>query len=286
MTQEGDTINILKKVVVDAVIILLLTVCTLLSNLVWVPFERGFFCDDESLMYPYKSDTVTVPVLRIVGVCLPILAFLICEWNVLRKDTTVVRCYGVPIPTWVRGFYCVLASFAVGCCFTELAINTSKAVIGRPRPHFFSICQPSVNCSLSEWKGRYVLPTDYTCTGPDVDKIHDVRKSFLSGHSAFSAFTMFYLAMYLEKRIQFKGSCTLRHTLSFIAVLLSWFCALSRVSDYKHHWSDVLAGYTLGILLAVVMWNYGTELVQKEKKSIHCEPAAVSPPVTNMNGVH
>lgn len=34
---------------------------------------------------------------------------------------------------------------------------------------------------------------------------------------------------------------------------MAWFTALSRVSNYKHHWSDVLAGATLGTVVAVVM---------------------------------
>ena len=31
----------------------------------------------------------------------------------------------------------------------------------------------------------------------------------------------------------------------------AWYCALTRVSDYKHHPTDVLAGGVLGSLVAV-----------------------------------
>ena len=30
-----------------------------------------------------------------------------------------------------------------------------------------------------------------------------------------------------------------------------WYCALTRVSDYKHHATDVLAGAALGLALAL-----------------------------------
>lgn len=36
----------------------------------------------------------------------------------------------------------------------------------------------------------------------------------------------------------------------------AFYTGLTRVSDYKHHWQDVLAGLTLGTLLAGVMLNY------------------------------
>lgn len=36
------------------------------------PYEQGFFCGDESLSYPYKKDTVAVPLLVSVGLSLPI----------------------------------------------------------------------------------------------------------------------------------------------------------------------------------------------------------------------
>ena len=36
----------------------------------------------------------------------------------------------------------------------------------------------------------------------------------------------------------------------FVLVLLAVLCGLSRISDYKHHWSDVLAGLAIGVFIA------------------------------------
>ncbi|CAH2042653.1 unnamed protein product, partial [Iphiclides podalirius] len=180
---------VLRKIVVDGFIICALIFSIYATHYLWVPFHRGFFCGDESLMFPYRSDTVSTTTLRLVGLGLPILTFLICEWVVLRKEGTNRLCLNIPVPTWLRGFYCAATSFALGTCFVELTTNIAKTVIGRPRPHFLDLCQPSVDCSMPAWRGRYIQPDEYTCTGTNTEKFSDMYMSFLSGHSALSAYS-------------------------------------------------------------------------------------------------
>ena len=76
------------------------------------------------------------------------------------------------------------------------------------------------------------------------------RLSFPSGHASFSAYTMVYLALYLQARMTWSGSRLLRPFLQLSALMLTWYTGLSRVSDYKHHWSDVLAGFLIGTVAA------------------------------------
>jgi len=35
------------------------------------PFQRGFFCDDDSIKYPYKDNTVSWQAVGVVGLLLP-----------------------------------------------------------------------------------------------------------------------------------------------------------------------------------------------------------------------
>lgn len=44
-----------------------------------------------------------------------------------------------------------------------------------------------------------------------------------------------------------------RSLFQFFIIAMAVFCALSRVSNYKHHWSDVLAGTILGIVTATII---------------------------------
>jgi phosphatidate phosphatase len=48
------------------------------------------------------------------------------------------------------------------------------------------------------------------------------------------------------------GSKLLKHTLQFLAIAAAVFVAMTRISDYKHHWSDVLSGLIIGTIVACV----------------------------------
>lgn len=50
-----------------------------------------------------------------------------------------------------------------------------------------------------------------------------------------------------------------RPTLQFGLIAASIYVGLSRVSDYKHHWSDVLTGLIQGAVVAVLIVSNGLE---------------------------
>ncbi|XP_031370616.1 putative phosphatidate phosphatase isoform X2 [Apis dorsata] len=194
------------------------------------PYKRGFFCNDESLYHPFHDSTVTSAMLYVIGLLLPI---------------------------------CTIGIFGFGAATTVLLTDIAKYTIGRLRPHFMTLCEPNINCSLIENQHRYI--ENYSCN-QNISKslLKEIRLSFPSGHSSFSAYTMIYLAMYLQLRITWKGSKLLKHFLQLVCLLMAWFTALSRVSDYKHHWSDVLAGSTLGTITALVVVNFVADLFKDQ----------------------
>jgi len=59
--------------------------------------------------------------------------------------------------------------------------------------------------------------------------------------------------IYLQARFVWQGSKLLLHFLQYVCFMMAMGTALSRISDYKHHWSDVLVGSLQGALVAVLV---------------------------------
>lgn len=55
----------------------------------------------------------------------------------------------------------------------------------------------------------------------------------------------------MQSRMKAEWARLLRPTFQFFLIAASLYVGLSRVSDYKHHWSDVLTGFVQGAVVAV-----------------------------------
>ncbi|CAB0035165.1 unnamed protein product [Trichogramma brassicae] len=222
------------------------------------PYERGFFCNDESLAHPMVDSTVTSPMLYVIGLFLPICTMLAFEYHHAKglpeKKPLVVL--GKSIPYWMTMAYEKIGVFGFGAAVTVMTTDIAKYTIGRLRPHFLTICNPKINCSRPENQHRYI--TDYVCEADGVSPkvLKELRLSFPSGHSSFAAYTMIFLALYLQLRLTWPGSKLFRHFLQYICIMMAWYTAMTRVSNYKHHWSDVLAGLGIGTVIALIMAYY------------------------------
>lgn len=264
---------LLRKVIIDFVCLLIVGLAVLMFFLFGKPYKRGFFCNDESLMHPYHSSTVTSAMLYVTGLFLPICTMIAGEYLYRRKYSTESSkvLFGYTIPPWLWMAYIKVGTFGFGAATTVLVTDIAKYTIGRLRPHFLTLCVPDVNCSLPENQYRYIENFSCTAQGISSKLLKEMRLSFPSGHSSFSAYTMIYLAIYLQLRITWKGSKLLKHLLQLICISMAWFTAMSRVSNYKHHWSDVLAGSSIGTIVALVMVFCISDLFEERQSSCRME---------------
>jgi phosphatidate phosphatase len=240
------------------------------------PYQRGFYCDDESIRYPYKDSTVANINLYIFGIVIPIATILIVEGYrtfVFEPKYLGTKCVPThcvrdkPISPYATRLYYYIGYFCFGAALCQVLTDIGKYSIGRLRPHFISVCQPDwtiVNCTH---RGHdYVFPAH--CTG-DYAHIREARLSFPSGHSSFSFYSMFFSAFYVQAQLVWPMVSRLtKHVLQFIFVCIAFGTALSRISDYKHHWSDVLSGSILGIFSASVVGVHLLGLFRYPKQQV------------------
>ncbi|XP_051028233.1 phospholipid phosphatase 1-like [Acomys russatus] len=240
----------LPLVVLDVLCLLLVSMPTAVLNLGQIyPFQRGFFCSDNSVKYPYHNSTVRFVILTAVGLGLPISSMIVGEtlsvyFSTLRSNSFVNNHY-------VASIYKAVGTFLFGVVASQSLTDIAKYSVGRLRPHFLAICNPDwskINCS-----DGYI--ETYVCQG-SAAKVREGRLSFYSGHASFSMYCMLFTALYLQARMKAEWARLLRPTLQFGLVAFSIYVGLSRISDYKHHSSDVLVGLIQGAVVAVFVVVY------------------------------
>uniref|UniRef100_UPI00398E921C phospholipid phosphatase 3 isoform X2 n=1 Tax=Pristiophorus japonicus TaxID=55135 RepID=UPI00398E921C len=223
------------------------------------PYQRGFYCDDDSIKYSYKKSVIPNLLLLAVGTLLPIACIISGECYRIHymkeRSKSFIR------NPYVAALYRQVGCFIFGCAISQSFTDIAKVSVGRLRPHFLDICNPNfstINCSLG-----YIV--NFECRGNE-SKVQEARKSFFSGHASFSLYTMLYLAFYLQARFTWRGGRLLRPLLQFTLVMMAFYTGLSRVSDHKHHPTDVLAGFVQGALVAYFIAFYVSNLFKPKMK--------------------
>lgn len=148
-----------------------------------------------------------------------------------------------------KSWNCVLASAsglltAIGIC--EVCTHVAKYYVMRRRPNFYSLCG---------WDSAVAA-----CTAAP-KKILESQLSFPSGHSSMSWCGMTFVVLILVGKLRLSES---RHWerkrwILWLIVLVPWswagYVATSRIADYWHHASDVIAGILLGVLCAILSYH-------------------------------
>ena len=158
---------------------------------------------------------------------------------------------------YLLNVYCRLLVWFFGAISSELLTDISKVTAGRLRPHFISVCKPLVKGTIElDDYCKTALPyeyiTDYTCSG-EPKKQRDTRLSFLSGHSSYSAYSATFAVLYIHQALDVRKFGLLKPFIQVMIAAAAFYTGLTRVSDYKHHWQDVLAGLLLGTVVASFM---------------------------------
>ncbi|XP_060554224.1 putative phosphatidate phosphatase, partial [Ruditapes philippinarum] len=176
------------RVMVDIVIWFAVAVPVLLLFIQGKPYERGFFCEDQSLSLPYKPETLSTSSLLVAGVVVSFLVIILTEVLSCLNAKCHTRCL-----TRERLIYSIkcYAVFLTGFILQQAIEKVVKNRTGILRPNFFDVCKPR---PFGTGSGSISYITNYTCAGSDHKEIRESRLSFPSGHSSLAL----YIAVYFS----------------------------------------------------------------------------------------
>ncbi|XP_064843654.1 phospholipid phosphatase 3-like [Oncorhynchus masou masou] len=245
------------------------------------PYRRGFFCGDQSITYPYLEREAIPDALLIAG-GIVITGLTIALGECYRVRFREVQSRAFVLNPYVSCLYKELGSFLFGCCVGQSLTNMAKLSVGRLRPNFLSVCNVTY-ASLNCVPGSYVAQV--TCRQPKHNMVEEARKSFFSGHSSFAMYTMLYLAFYLQARLSWRGARLLRPLLQFLLVMIAVYTGLSRISDYRHHPTDVITGFMQGGLTAYWVAFYISSMFKNNRPELSPTSMSLESPLSSQQTV-
>ncbi|XP_075216269.1 phospholipid phosphatase 3-like isoform X2 [Lycorma delicatula] len=203
----------------------------------------GFYCDDPKINFKFTGETINAKTLLLVTSLLPLTVITCVEWCCHGPEGYAKR--GGGRWAWLTQSLRWYREYSSGFLIVFFLADVAKLLIGEPRPHFLDTCQPfqAINCSSG-----YI--STYTCTNKNLSswKVKDASRSFPSGHAAISFYTFTFMAWFLERRIIGVGRFIVAW-LQVTVLIWAFTCSLTRITDHRHHWWDVLAGCVLGIII-------------------------------------
>lgn len=217
-----------------------------------IPFKRGFFCNDQSIQYPYKKETYPTHSLVVIIFVVPAIIALIVEVKRLKSANFKAILRHVSV-------------FTFGLLTSFVLVEFLKFTAGIHRPNFLDYCKPILpdNSDCNDAKNHNKYIENYACTNEEA--YIESRVSFPSLHASISFYIMTYMAMYIHCRVTWNESLLFKYAVEFICILYATSISISRVSDYMHSSFDVIFGAFIGVVFAVWMVFCGTDFFKTER---------------------
>nr|XP_055038316.1 phospholipid phosphatase-related protein type 5 isoform X2 [Misgurnus anguillicaudatus] len=226
---------------------------------------QGFFCYETAYTKPYlgPEDRSAVPpaLLYALVTGVPILVISLTETVLFliqytskdldsREKTMVTGdcCYLNPL---VRSTFRFLGVYLFGLFTTDIFVNAGQVVTGNLAPYFLTVCKPNFTALGCQQALRYISHQE-ACTG-NQDDILRARKTFPSKEAALSVYAAVYLAMYITFTVKAKGTRLAKPVTCLGLVCLAFLTGINRVAEYRNHWSDVIAGFIIGVAIATFL---------------------------------
>ncbi|CAD5214249.1 unnamed protein product [Bursaphelenchus xylophilus] len=243
------------RYIIDAIIVLGISLGTDFLGRLIGPSEIGFYCNDRSIRYKYQEERLGNGFLAFYSL-IPnfILVFIVETYRILRIDgIEEFSKYEVGRSKAQRIFVRVATIYGyhtASIAAVGFICNTVKYPLGILRPHFLDICRPNIgydHCNTTE------LITDYHCTSGLTGQIREARLSFFSAHACLCIGSATFAVIYLQDRLY---GC-LYSDVILLLIQSAYFCsslavACTRILDHYHHPYDVIVGALVGIVVVTI----------------------------------
>lgn len=213
---------------------------------------RGFWCDDQSIRYPHLPMIMDYKILLLVCIFFPLILFRLLPASsssnnkvenadtndIIDKDSRLAQI----------GPHSVGWDYMFGFILNMVLTTYCKVIIARPRPNFYEICQPTVQCE--SYETRFI--SDFNCTTPH-HLARNSLQSFFSGHSSTGTYAGLFTALHVAAHWQIDYN--VKALVCSVLIGLGLFPGFTQYLNHWHHWSDVLVGQLVGLLLAVTAFQ-------------------------------
>lgn len=278
------------KIVTNKIILSFLVIILIVLNYNLDTYKSGFYCNDQTINMKYFSSTVANELLVFVSLLTTLVFVYISEVMIKTRDhNNRIMAYKprkgtsyqlklhnkstFVIDEYYGNIYISYGFFLIGNLLTQIVTLIGKKTIGRLRPNFLDVCKPAINpyeiCGELHKTGKtYLIPEiDFTCTANDKENIAESRLSFPSGHSSTAFYTAVFLIIYLNQAWKSRSCSVILHIVQVFVFASAAYVAMTRITDNKHHVTDVLAGASLGTIIA---FKTGYHLNEYYKKKETC----------------
>jgi len=261
------------------------------------PFKTGYFKNDQSVAYPYKPSTIPSMVVHVIGLVVPFSLIFFHHFlttkPILKSSKSRFGFLIKALPT--------IVGYLFGVAISQLLTDICKYNVGRLRPHFLDLCQPYItdmslvriqfnsteiqyvsadnyNCNYSSFTEKLNCPT---CGWDEAKYTHRIREAYLSfpsGHTSYSFQTAVFLILYLQAK--FSNHHLMKNTLiipmvQLLILVSAIYTGITRIQDYKHHPTDVIAGALIGAFAQIVNALGITKIFEDDKDNVEVEGEVV-----------
>ncbi|CAF1012144.1 unnamed protein product [Rotaria sp. Silwood1] len=279
----------LLKIVFDGLALIIVLSTWLIFKYFVKPVRRAFLCSDLNLYHPPPEKKVFPTwLLFICAIIIPLVVIFLSEtirWFYLHRRKVVkvvyelqIRTKVYKIPEWFGNLYIIIGVFLFANCANSFLTNIGKVAVGRLRPHFIPSCFQKY--SYKDFCGdpnHWIV--DYVCFGEsssvikEKDGAYDIRQSFPSGHASSAFCGLIFLAFYIHKVWNYRNFGLFPYLMEMGCFALASYIGITRITDNRHHATDVLGGAILGTTVAFIAFRY---MVGSFKRFVRPDLAAES----------